>query len=205
MTIRPETSIVATFADKVQAALRIYGYPIHKISVGSPIDLADRARDGRTVASSAPRRRSTTHSAAACALGPVGCAPYRLPGTTLPDLNRRGGHLLAASASASPWYDVDPASWDRTDQPFGAQDIEGFLGGAFGDLVPLHDRLDAREGLARANLAGLDHPAQERGYLQVAGLIAEMINSHPARLSNRGLPWPSGEPWAPREPWDTML
>lgn len=88
--------------------------------------------------------------------------------------------------SAVLWHYVYAASRNGSDQAFGSQDVEGLLGGALGDFVALHDRLDARQGLARADLPRLDHPSQERSYLQVARLVAEMINRHPARLSNQG-------------------
>lgn len=106
--------------------------------------------------------------------------------------SRRG---LGASTCWSPrrasvfaWYHEDAPSGDGTNESFGAQNVEGLLGGALGYLVALHDGLDARQGLARAYLTGLDHSSQERGHLQVPGLIAEMINGHPARLGIQGGP-----------------
>lgn len=106
----------------------------------------------------------------------------------------RGQLSARASVLVFAWYHEDAPSGDGTDESFGAQNVEGLLGGALGYLVALHDGLDAGQGLTRAYLTGLDHSSQERGHLQIPRLIAEMINGHPARLGRQRRPWLTGEP-----------
>ncbi len=89
---------------------------------------------------------------------------------------------------------VDAAPGDGYDQALVSQDPEGFLGGPFGNPVLLGDALDRRHRLARRDLTGSDHLAQDSGELQVGRLPGEMINGH---LASVGIPWQTWVPGAP--------
>ncbi len=85
-------------------------------------------------------------------------------------------------ASAVAGHHVDAATRDSADQSLGTKDAKRFLDGSGGKLVALHESVDGRQWVTRSDLAGLDHLAQNCSKLQVDGLIAEMINTHPTRL-----------------------
>lgn len=77
----------------------------------------------------------------------------------LEDLSSVGANLRAVSASAL--HDVSAAALLGVNETFLAQQRQSMLNRAVADLVTLHERPLARQQLARADLARLDHGPQD--------------------------------------------
>lgn len=90
--------------------------------------------------------------------------------------------IVASPRSSFAGCHVHTAARHGADETLGLQYAERLFHGPGRDLVLLHEGVDGWQRVTRSNLSRLDHVPQQGDELQVDGLIAEMINAHPARV-----------------------